>query len=367
MSETRSRGSSLDLSKIDPASILGRPELPTPLDAVRRELGGRRLLVTGAGGSVGTELATLLLGLEPASLTLLDHHDHALFTLERRLDTLSPNGPWSIELVDLRNRARLAHILDEARPEVVFHLAAYKHVSLGEKFPGEAFGVNVLATASLLDLAGERAVERLVYPSSDKAVNPPSLYGATKRISEVLVRRAARDFGRRYVVARYVNILGTRGSVIETFVEQLAAGLPLTVTDASMTRYWISMREATWLLVQAAALGQPGTVLMLDAREEVSVVAVAQRVAALLAPDAADWPLRFTGTRPGERLREELLSEQESFGPGPCDGILAVSDRRHEEHLAGLGDHLARLIPLADGSDGAQLKAAAMEAARALQ
>ena len=357
----------MDWSKLDPAAILGRAELPTDLDTARRELRGRRLLVTGAGGSVGTHLAELLLTLDPERLTLLDHHDHALFGLKRRLDVLAPDGPWQLDLTDLRDRATLARRLDAARPEVVFHLAAYKHVPFGEAFPEETFAVNVLATAGLLDLAGERGVERLVYPSSDKAVHPPSLYGATKRLCEVLVRAAARDHGRRYVVARYVNILGTRGSAIETFAEQLAGDQPLTVTDAAMTRYWISMREATWLLIQAVALAAPGSVLMLDARDEVPVVAIARRVEALLTPGAGQRPLRLTGLRPGERLREELLSEFETFAPGPGPGLLEVKNRRSEEHLAALPEHLARLLALADAADGPTLKAAAMEAARALQ
>ena len=357
----------MDWSKLDPSAILGRPELPTDLGTARGALQGRRLLVTGAGGSVGTHLAELLLSLRPERLTLLDHHDHALFGLKRRLDAVAPDGPWRLALTDVRDRARVARALDDARPEVVFHLAAYKHVPFGEAFPEETFAVNVLATASLLELAAERGVERFVYPSSDKAVNPPSLYGATKRLCEVLVRASAREQGRRYVVARYVNILGTRGSAIETFAEQLANEQPLTVTDPAMTRYWISMREATWLLVQAAALAAPGSDLMLDARDEVPVVAIARRVEALLASEAGRRPLHFTGLRPGVRLREELLSDHEAFAPGPCSGVLEVTNRRAEEHFARLPEHWARLLPLADAADGSALRLAAMEAARALQ
>jgi FlaA1/EpsC-like NDP-sugar epimerase len=357
----------LDPSALDPAALLGRPELVTDLAAARRALRGRRMLVTGAGGSVGVHLVELLLGLDPERLTLLDHHDHALFTLKGRLDRAAPGGPWRLALADVRDEARLARELDAARPQVVFHLAAYKHVPFGEAFPEETFAVNVLATAGLLRLAGERGVERFVYPSSDKAVNPPSLYGATKRLSEALVQQAARDHGHRYVVARYVNILGTHGSVIETFAEQLASGQPLTVTDARMTRYWISMREATWLLAQAATVGTPGSVLMLDAREEIPVTRIARRVEALLAPDTGERPLRFTGLRPGERLREELLSEHEAFEPGPCAGLLVVRNARREEHLARLPGLLEPLSRLAADADGDRLKAAAMEAARALQ
>jgi FlaA1/EpsC-like NDP-sugar epimerase len=357
----------LDPRTLPVGALLGRPELTIDLEAAGRELGGRRVLVTGAGGSVGSHLAELLVGLEPDLVTLLDHHDHALFALKRRLDLVAHKNVWRLALTDLRDRDKLARVLDESRPEVIFHLAAYKHVPFGEEFPLETFGVNVRATASLLELATERNVERFVYPSSDKAVNPPSLYGATKRLSETLVLKTAQDQNARYTVVRYVNILGTRGSVIETFAEQIAAGQPLTITDASMTRYWISMPEATWLLVQAAALGAPGSILMLDAREEIPVVAIARRIEALLAKDTEERPLRITGSRPGERLREVLLSDHETFAPGPCAGLLEVVNRRRDRNLAALSDHLDRLMRLADGVDGEKLKAAAMESARALQ
>ncbi len=361
----------VDPARLDPAALLGRPELPIDFAAARGELGGRRILVTGAGGSVGQHLAETLLELEPAALALLDHHDHALHALRKRLDRRPPErgvvGPARLVLADIRDPARLARVFADVRPEVVFHLAAYKHVPFGEEFPEETFGVNVLATETLLRLAGEYGVERFVYPSSDKAVNPPSLYGATKRLAETLVQRAARELGRRYVVARYVNILGTNGSVVETFAEQAAAGQALTITDERMTRYWISMAEATWLVVQSAAVGKPADVLMLDARDEVPVVQMARRVEALVAPGRPELPIRITGSRPGERLREELVSEYESFEPLPCPGILAVYNRRRASHLDAISAHLDRLRPLSDGSDGERLKAETMDAARALQ
>jgi FlaA1/EpsC-like NDP-sugar epimerase len=225
----------------------------------------------------------------------------------------------------------------------------------------------VLATARLLELAAERGVERLVYPSSDKAVNPPSLYGATKRISEVLVQRAARTRGVRYLVGRYVNIVGTRGSVIETFAEQIAAGQSLTVTDRSMGRYWITMPEATWLVAQAAAVGAPESVLMLDARDEVPTVEVARRLRALLEPGAGEPAFRFTGPRPGERLHEELLSANESFVPGPSPGLLEVAHASRAEQLAAVPELLADLTALVEQAEPARFKRAVMEAARDLQ
>ena len=223
----RSRLTMLDPTRLDPPTLLGRPELPLDWTAAKRELAGARVLVTGAGGSVGSRLAETLLDLGPAHLTLLDHHDHALFGLRRRLDDLTRERPrtrpsWSLALADIRDRGRMQRVLDEARPDVIFHMAAYKHVPFGEEFPEETFAVNVLATDQLLRLAAERGITRLVYPSSDKAVHPPSLYGATKRLSETLVGRFAHDLERRFVAVRYVNILGTHGSAIETFAAQVA-------------------------------------------------------------------------------------------------------------------------------------------------
>jgi FlaA1/EpsC-like NDP-sugar epimerase len=361
----------LDPTRLDPPTLLGRSELPLDWTAAKRELAGMRVLVTGAGGSVGARLAETLLDLGPAHLTLLDHHDHALFGLRRRLDDLTreraESPSWSLALADIRDRGRMQRVLDNARPDVVFHMAAYKHVPFGEEFPEETFVVNVLATDQLLRLADERGVGRLVYPSSDKAVHPPSHYGATKRLSETLVGRYAQDSGRRFVAARYVNILGTHGSAIETFAAQVTEGQALTITDPAMTRYWVSMPEAIWLVVQAAAIGTPGSVLMLDVTDEVPILTIARRVEALVAPDRAELPIRVTGLRPGERLREELLSEHEAFRAGPCAGLLEVVNQRRAANLDGVHEFLEHLRALAEAGDGEGLKAATMNAARVLQ
>jgi FlaA1/EpsC-like NDP-sugar epimerase len=361
----------LDPTRLDPSTLLGRPELPLDWTAACRELRGTRVLVTGAGGSVGARLAEMLLDLGPAHLTLLDHHDHALFGLRRRLDDLtrerSDAPTWSLALADIRDRARMQRVMDDARPDVIFHMAAYKHVPFGEEFPEETFAVNVLATDQLLRLAAERGVTRLVYPSSDKAVHPPSLYGATKRLSETLVGRIAQETARRFVAVRYINILGTHGSAIETFAAQVAGAQALTITDPAMTRYWVSMPEAIWLVVQAAAIGAPGSVLMLDVTNEVPILDIARRVESLVAPGQPELPLRVIGLRPGERLREELLSEHEAFRTGPCAGLLEVVNQRRVANLDGVYDFLEHLRALAESGDGPALKAATMIAARALQ
>src|SRR6476469_9258277 len=294
-----------ELAHLHETELLGRPRLGLPPAEAARALGGRRILITGAGGSVGRPLAAAILQASPAELVLVDHHEASLWELHR---DFGERQSVTLLLADVRNRARLADSLRRSRPELIFHLAAYKHVPFGEAFADEAFGVNVLGTRALLELAAEADVGRFVYPSSDKACDPPSLYGATKRLSELLVRRAARGGGRAYNVARFVNILGTQGSVVETFARQAQAGGPLTVTDAAMTRYWIGMDEAVWLLLSAAGLPDGERTLMLDAGQEVSVVEMAGRVWRLVHGDQPPCAIVYGAPRPGERLREHLLS-----------------------------------------------------------
>ncbi len=347
------------------AALLGRPQLGRALEDLGGAFRGRRVLVTGAGGSVGTHLARVLASMRPATLALLDHHEHSLFLLQRQFHSgQSDSGPV-FYLADVRDSARMKAIFRRVRPEIVFHLAAYKHVPLGEAFPEEILSVNVLATKCLLELAAEHGVETFVYPSSDKAVNPPSLYGATKRLGECLVQSMAAQTGRRFNVARYVNIIGTRGSVIETFIQQLEAGVPFTVTDLGMTRYWVGMREAIWLALEVAAEASPGSVLMLDAGDPLPVAEMARRLHRLLAGNTAPFRLETTGVRPGERLHEELLSRYETYVPGPRHGLLEVCNSRGPERLTGLDqrvDHLAHLLAAQDADAlRRKLMAAAME------
>lgn len=350
--------------RLDLAALLGRPEQATGLEAAGEALRGRRVLVTGAAGSVGSALAEALAGLAPAALYLLDHHEHTLFGLARSFAATGRTA--EVVLADVRDRRRMERLFRAARPEVVFHLAAYKHVPFGERFPEQTVATNVLATRDLLELAAEFDVVSFAYPSSDKSVNPPSLYGATKRLGEALVRRQAALTGQRFAVARYVNILGTRGSVIETFAAQLLAGQPLTLTDPRMTRYWMTMAEAVWLICQVAALAPPGAVWLLDGLCERPVAETARDLARLLRPEQTDYPVRTTGARPGERLREELLSAREAAAPGPRPGLLAV-ERPGGDCLESVAEHVAEIEALYQAGEAAALRRATMAAAEQLQ
>jgi FlaA1/EpsC-like NDP-sugar epimerase len=354
-----------DLERLDASVLLGRPEAVVDCHAAAAVLGGRRILVTGAAGSVGVPLVERLLALQPAQLVLLDSHEDSLFRLQRRLTGARGEGPDQgsgascqgpgdedtaaspdpaarkpasaapptldpqLVLADVRNRDKLTKLFRRWEPEVIFHLAAYKHVHFGEAQPDEPISVNVLATHALVETAVAHGVQLFVYTSSDKAVNPPSIYGATKRLAELVVRWGARQARGRFVIVRFVNVLGTRGSVIETFLEQLAAGQPLTITDPAMTRYWMSQREAVDLVLAAAGSGASGATLLVDPGPPVRVLDMAGRLTALLQPGRDAPAVRIVGRRAGERLAEELASAREHLVAGPVCGLLAV------EHAAG--------------------------------
>jgi FlaA1/EpsC-like NDP-sugar epimerase len=343
--------------------LLGRPEFAGDLADVARAVHGRRVLLTGAGGSIGWPLSQVLLSAAPRRLVLLDHHEHSLFSLER---ALGGADAASYELADIRDTPRLRGIFAQHQPEVVIHLAAAKHVPYGERFPEGAVASNVLATRALLQLADEVGTEVFVYPSSDKSVLPPSVYGASKRLAEVLVQDAAR--GRRWAVVRFVNIIGTRGSVIETFTQQVLADKPLSVTDDRMTRYWISMREAMWCALSAAECAATAQIVMPDCGEPVPVLETARRLAGWYRPDRVPYPIACTGIRPGERLHEVLLSANESFTDSPiASGVRGVSTRREASAVQLIGGIVDELAKLVNAGDRQALASACLEAAETLQ
>jgi FlaA1/EpsC-like NDP-sugar epimerase len=321
------------------------------------------VLVTGAAGSIGWPLSHTLLGAEPERLVLLDHHEHSLFSLER---ALGPSQRTRFELVDVRDGSRLGRVFDEHAPEVVIHLAAAKHVPYGERFPEGAVASNVLATRTLLELAARADTRTMVYPSSDKSVLPPSVYGATKRLAEALVQAMSAE--RQWAIVRYVNIIGTRGSVIETFTQQVLADRPLSITDERMTRYWMSMDEAIWCALMAAQVAAAGEVVMPDCGEPVPIIGTARRLAGWYRPEQVPYPLSCTGIRPGERLDEVLLSPNESFAADrPAPGLRLVRSRRSSSALSSVGATVDQLAELVTRGNREALARLSLEAASALQ
>lgn len=348
--------------------LLGRPSPSLELLGARELIEGKRVLVTGAAGSVGLPLARMLADLRPAELLLLDHHEHSLFRLKAELGS-HPRVAVRLYLADVRDRRKLDSLFRSVRPEVVFHLAAYKHVPLGEENPDQTVEVNLGGIRAMIEASAEHGVTRFVYPSSDKAVDPPSVYGGTKRIAEELTLAAARRMSLGLSVARFVNIVGTRGSVIETLTGQIAAGKPLTLTDAGMTRYWITMPEATRLLVQVAAASGTGAIYMPDTGPAINLAVMARRLVELLTGgQASDYPVQFIGARPGERMHEMLLSDSEIAWPTSYPGILRVETSRvglpTYEDLSG---HVDRLLELAAAGELASLRGRLLDLAHSLQ
>jgi FlaA1/EpsC-like NDP-sugar epimerase len=351
-----------------PASLLlGRAEFAGDINGATQFVSQRRVLVTGAGGSIGSPLSSALQAAGPAHLTLVDHHEHSLFSLERSLG--APNAQRSYELVDIRDADRMRRIFATHRPDVVFHLAAAKHVPYGERFPEGAVATNVLALQQLLHASRESDVETFVYPSSDKSVQPPSVYGATKRLAEGLIQQITHEHGLRWAILRYVNIIGTRGSVIETFTQQVLNDAPLSVTDDRMTRYWISMDEAVWSIVNTGGCGAAGEIVMPDSGEPVPVIETASRLAGWYRPERVPYPINRTGIRPGERLHEVLLSPNERFSDaaGPAPGLLHVDTRRDPATLDQVPAQVRQLQALVDRGDREAVRHACLAAADALQ
>jgi FlaA1/EpsC-like NDP-sugar epimerase len=295
--------------------LLRRKPVRGDIESVSQLLRGRRVLITGGGGSVGSELCRQVLRCEPAELIILGHGENSVFGVEQELRRLlHPATRLSTVIADIRFAERLDSVFAAFRPEVVFHAAAHKHVPLMEANPAEAITNNVLGTRNLLAAAEAHGVEQFVMISSDKAVNPTSVMGASKRVAELLVHQAAVRSGKPYVAVRFGNVLGSRGSVVLTFKQQIAAGGPITVTDPEMVRYFMTIPEAVQLVLQAATFGRGGEVFTLDMGDPVKIVDLARDMIELSGLQVGrDIDIVFTGARPGEKLYEELFISGETY------------------------------------------------------
>jgi FlaA1/EpsC-like NDP-sugar epimerase len=304
--------------------IAGRAPYQLDSDAVRRRVHGQVVMVTGAAGSLGAPLAMALADAGPERLVLYDQHESSLFHLREALIAAHPELPMRAILGDVRHRSRVGRIVLAERPNLLFHLAAYKHVPWGEEDPQAFIEVNVLGALSIIDAAREAGVAQIVYPSTDKAIDPPSLYGATKRMVEAMLFASTRTGGPRCTVVRFVNVLGSRGSAPEKFARQVQEGKPLSVTDPRMRRYWITPDHARILLLHAACVDEDAIIVAPDAGAEITVLEIARRMVQALHPLAGEPQIAVTGPRPGERLAEPMTATFERLEPLPLPGILAV-------------------------------------------
>ena len=291
--------------------LLGRGAIEIDEAGIGGYLKGKVVLVTGAGGSIGSQLCREISAYGPARLVMTDRDDSLLHGVQLSVDGLGMLDSEDLVLGDLRDRTFVRDLVAGTGPDVVFHAAAVKHLTLAERFPGEAFLVNVAATADLLEECVERGVSQFVNISTDKAANPQSVLGYSKRLTE----RLTATFGScaptraRYISVRFGNVLGTRGSALRTFAAQLAAGRPLSITSPDMTRYFMTVHEATQLVLQAAVHGQTGEGLVLDMGEQHNIEELARRFAAL--NGYPEPRVTYTGPRPGEKLSERTLATEE--------------------------------------------------------
>jgi FlaA1/EpsC-like NDP-sugar epimerase len=297
-----------DVRDIDVTDLLGRHQIDTDIEAIAGYVTGKKVMVTGAGGSIGAELCRQISRFGPAELMMLDRDESALHAVQLLVAGRALLDTRDVILVDIRDRRRLLEIFEERTPDVVFHTAALKHLPMLEQYPDEGYKTNVLGTTHVLEAAAKVGVERFVNISTDKAADATSVLGRSKRIAERLTAHVARSASGSYLSVRFGNVLGSRGSVLTAFAKQIAGGGPVTVTHPEVTRYFMTIPEAVQLVIQAAAIGRGGEVLVLDMGEPVRIVDIARQ---LIEMAGTDVEIAFTGLRQGEKLRERLLGADE--------------------------------------------------------
>lgn len=311
---------------VDMEDLLGREAARLDLDQIREYLTGTRILVTGAGGSIGSELCRQLARFKPAQLIMFEHAETPLFHIENELRGDFPHLSIKPVIGDIRDRSRVNNIFKSCKPDVVFHAAAYKHVPMMEENPCSAANNNVRGTRVVAEAADTFGTSHFVMISTDKAVNPTNIMGTSKRVAEIFVQNLARRSQTHFVTVRFGNVLGSNGSVIPTFREQIKNGGPVTVTHRDVTRFFMSIPEAAQLVLQAGSMGKGGEIFLLDMGESVKITELAESMIRLSGFEPyEEIDIEFTGLRPGEKLYEELLLEGEGIKPTSHEKIRVAS------------------------------------------
>lgn len=292
--------------------LLGREEVEVDTQLLNQTLQGKKVLVTGAGGSIGSEICRQVIQSNPACLILLGHGENSIYEIAQQLSKVT-NIPLIKVIGDIRDRDAMNTIMHKYQPHIVYHAAAHKHVPLMEDNPAESIKNNVFGTKNVADAAKNAKVERFVMISSDKAVDPPNIMGATKRVAELVIQQLAKNSTTKFAVVRFGNVLGSRGSVIPLFQKQIQKGGPITLTDARMTRYFMTIPEAARLVLQASSLSKGGEVFILDMGEPVKIMDLAKNLIRLSGLPLQQIQIVETGIRPGEKLHEVLLGEHEKL------------------------------------------------------
>lgn len=299
-----------DLRDLQIEDLLGRPPLDTEIDAVAGYLTGKRVLVTGAGGSIGSELCVQIMRFNPRELIMLDRDETALQHAQLSVQGHGLLDSRDVVLADIREAERIKSIFLDRRPDVVFHAAALKHLPMLQQYPDQGWKTNVLGTLNVLLAAEAAQVSTLINVSTDKAANPTSVLGHSKQLAERLTAHLGARTGNRYISVRFGNVIGSRGSMLPTFTRLIEQGGPLTVTHPDVTRFFMTIPEACQLVIQAGGIGQTGEVLILDMGEPVRILDIAERMISISGREDVD--IVFTGLRPGEKLHEELVGDRES-------------------------------------------------------
>jgi len=322
------------IKKIDIKDLLERPAIKLDTQQIKRDLTGKTVLVTGAAGSIGSELVRQILPFAPKKLILLDQAESPLYELEREL--LDEIGAHNIEVIvgDIRSKERMWRVFDHSKPQVVFHAAAYKHVPLMESNPSEALLTNVHGTKVIADLAREFKVDKFVMVSTDKAVNPTNVMGASKRIAEMYVQSLGQVCDTKFITTRFGNVLGSNGSVIPIFKKQIEKGGPVTVTHPEINRFFMTIPEACQLVLEAGTIGEGGEIFIFDMGKSIKIVDLVRKMIKLYGLTVGkDIEIVYTGLRPGEKLYEELLTDQENTLPTHHSQIMRARVQEFDHEL----------------------------------
>jgi FlaA1/EpsC-like NDP-sugar epimerase len=335
------------LRRLEPEDLLGRKQVVLDSSTVEEMLSGRKVLVTGAGGSIGSELCRQIALFRPKCMILFEQSEFNLYALEQEFQEKFPEVRVFTVIGDVRNRSLVENAFKIYSPEIVLHAAAYKHVPLMEMNPSQSVNTNILGTKIVSEVAGEYSANRFVLVSTDKAINPTNIMGATKRIAEMVCQNSqASNPGTKYMIVRFGNVLGSSGSVIPKFKKQIQNGGPITVTHPDIQRYFMSIPEASRLVLQAGAIGSGGEIFVLDMGEPVKIVDLARQMIALAGLRADhDIKIQFTGLRPGEKLFEELLIAEESILPTIHPLVKVAKSRELEADFPELLEQLLTIDP----------------------
>ena len=310
--------------------LLGREEVKLDRNSIEHLLNGKRILISGAGGSIGSELVKQCLLFDPVEIICVDNCEENLFTITTETEKIKTRTVIKPILGNILEKNHMEKIITENRPQIIFHAAAYKHVPIQELHPWAAVKTNIGGTLNLIELADKYRVEKFVLVSTDKAVNPVNVMGATKRLAEKLIQSINVDSKTKFLAVRFGNVIGSSGSAIPTFQNQINTGGPVTITHPEMTRYFMSIQEAAQLILQAGALGEKGRIFLLEMGKPIKIVQLARDLIRLsgLEPDR-DIPIVFTGLRPGEKLYEELQSLGEKVLVTEHKKIMILNDDNH--------------------------------------